>query len=86
MRLVSWPRLQVQAVSNERMRDTMAQRLHSLLCDLNDAELTLLPTVVAHEVAQRIDRASRDVASAERELDKRRTMLAEVQKRFEAKP
>lgn len=65
------------------MRDAIAQRVITLLRDLDDNELTLLPSALQSEIDQRLERAASDVRSAERELDRKQALQAGVRKRFE---
>lgn len=68
------------------MRDTIAQKVRTLLTDLTDNELTLMPGAIRDEVQLRVDRARRDVERAARELESKTSALGETLKRFEVAP
>lgn len=68
------------------MRDGIAQRVITLLRDLSDNELTLLPSALQSEIDERLERAASDVRRAELDLERRQGALDAVRVRFGAKP
>lgn len=68
------------------MRNDIAQRVITLLRDLNDNELTLLPSALRSEIDQRLARADSDVRSAQRDLERKEADQAAARKRFGVKP
>lgn len=71
-------------MSNEPpyIREGVGQRMRTLLTDLTDAELMLVPGLIDAEIRARVDRARRDVESTQRELERKRLACEETLKRF----